>query len=300
MIQSTTCSAVETKTIGVLVCQKFATVPTHVDNKELVPAFERHNLQYKEVVWDDPNVDFRDYDAILVRATWDYIEKRERFLEVMQAIAAACIPLFNPLPTLEWNSNKSYLFDLQSRGIVIIPTCVVSRKTTPSLSKIVQASSEEIFVIKPAVSGGAHRTFRAKAQEVQALYETHYALEEEVLIQPFLEEVTQEGEWSLIFFNGVFSHAVLSKPKDNDFRVQRMHGGTVTLVEPVPEMVVEAAKVVALTKGGIPLYARVDFIRQKNRFLLMELEVIEPALFLKFDPDRAAERFTQALLRVIK
>lgn len=283
----------EVKKIAVLICEKFPRVPTHVDNHELIEPFQQHGLHYEEVIWDDPSINFSQFDAVLVRATWDYIDKRELFLKRMQDIASLGIPLINSLETLEWNSKKDYLLALEEQGIPIIPTRILSKQCEANKERALQEMPATEYIIKPAVSGGAHRTFRTHAEGIQKLYEEHYFSEEEVLIQPFIPEIC-EGEWSLIYFEGNFSHAVLSKPAPNDFRVQRMHGGTVSSATPSQEMKDAARAVLECIPGGIPLYARVDFVRQNDAFLLMELELIEPCLYFKFDA-AAAKRFARYL-----
>ncbi|MCE5317222.1 MAG: hypothetical protein LLG04_07655 [Parachlamydia sp.] len=285
----------EVKKIAVLICEKFERVPTHVDNHELILPFEQHDLQYEEVIWDDPSIDLSQYAAVLVRATWDYIDKREQFLERIRQISSISIPLFNSLETLEWNSKKNYLLDLEKRGVPIIPTRILLKKRDSHVENTIQEMPSKEYIIKPAVSGGAHRTFRTNVDGIQQLYDANYTEEEEVLIQPFIPEIVSEGEWFLIFFEGSFSHAVLSKPAANDFRVQRMHGGTVSSITPSQEILKAARKVLECIPGGIPLYARVDFVRQGDRFLLMELELIEPCLFIKFDFPGAAERFSKVI-----
>jgi len=286
------------KKVAVLICKKFYQVPTHVDNNELLPAFQNNNLKYEAVVWNDANVNWKKYDAILVRATWDYIDHHNQFINVLQTIKEQKIPLFNRYNQLIWNSKKTYLPELAQKGIAILDTQIITRNQTPTISDAIAKLPESpVYVIKPAVSGGAHRTFRVPRESLQELYEKHYGVDEEVILQPFAPEIAH-GEWSLMFFNGEFSHAVLSKPADGDFRVQRMHGGTVTTVNPAPAMIEEAQKVLACVPEGIPLYARVDFVIKDEKNYLMELEIIEPALFLKFDA-RAAERFAHALAQKI-
>lgn len=268
---------------------------THIDNHELIPALAKHNLVYEEVIWDNPHVDWSEYSAILVRATWDYIDKHAHFIETMEHISRLGIPFFNSFDTIKWNSTKDYLNELAQKGIQTFPTLTVSRKTTADVMPLISQKFGNIdLIIKPAISCGAHRTFKTRMDSIQELYENHYALEEHVLIQPFMPEVSIEGEWSLMFFNGEFSHAVLSTPKAGDFRVQRMHGGTVQLVTPAATMIKQAQKVLEAIPQGIPLYARVDFIRRDASYYLMELELIEPALFMKFDP-LAADRFATAI-----
>lgn len=287
-------NARDAKKIAILICEKFNRVPTHVDNHELILPFEQNGMCYEEVIWDEPSIDFSRYDAFLVRATWDYIDKRGLFLERMRLLESMGIPLFNSLEILAWNSHKGYLLDLEKSGVPIIPTRILSQAKEPLVEKILLEIPSKEYIIKPAVSGGAHRTFRAHAEDIQRLYEEHYSLEEEVLIQPFIPGI-MEGEWSLIFFEGRFSHAVLSQPAAGDFRAQRMHGGTVNSASPPQDLVDSAKKALACIPGGIPLYARADFVRHADRFLLMELELIEPSLFLKFDSPGAAKRFARCL-----
>jgi glutathione synthase/RimK-type ligase-like ATP-grasp enzyme len=199
---------------------------------------------------------------------------------------------------VRWNLDKRYLRDLAARGVPIVPTLWIEPGdgTTPeeAVRRIAEAGWPEL-VVKPTVSAGAWRTLRLRREEVGGRLDW---LRESLaagglMAQPFLPEIVREGEHSLLFFDGVLSHAVLKRPRDGDFRVQWAHGGREVPVTPAASTVAEARAVLdAAPSAG--LYARVDGVLRDGRLLLMELEQIEPYLFLGGAPG-SAERFVRAL-----
>ena len=192
---------------------------------------------------------------------------------------------------LRWNADKRYLLALQAQGVDIIPMRVAPGRELQALLTGMQGRD---VVVKPAVSGGAWHTVRGVvgapdfAQAIAAL-----PAELDFLVQDFVPGIVADGEWSLLFFDGRYSHAVIKRPARGDYRVQSQHGGSVEAAEPTPAMIDSAQRVLSATAAlGYPdiAYARVDGVMVDGRFRLMELEVIEPALFLAGRPD-AAERF---------
>ena len=152
--------------------------------------------------------------------------------------------------------------------------------------------------MKPAVSGGAHRTWRASPGEpADEARLSAMAGDGTVLIQPLVDEIERDGEWSLIFFDGRFSHAVIKRPRSGDFRVQKEHGGTVEPIVPSASIIADAARAIAAASaaGETPLYARVDGCVVDGTLMLMELELLEPELFLRTDA-AAGDRLASALL----
>jgi glutathione synthase/RimK-type ligase-like ATP-grasp enzyme len=186
---------------------------------------------------------------------------------------------------------------LQAQGVDIIPMQAVPGRL---LGGVLADCPGRDVVVKPAVSGGAWHTVRGVVgapQFAQALAALPPELD--FLVQDFVPQVADEGEWSLLFFDGRYSHAVLKRPARGDYRVQSQHGGSVEAVEPTTGMIESAERVLAAAANlghGDTAYARVDGVRVDGRFRLMELEVIEPALFLADRPD-AAERFAGVVVR---
>ena len=219
----------------------------------------------------------------------------QRYDEFLAWLDRLPVPTINATPLLRWNSDKRYLLDLASHGVDIVPAQVAP---AADLGMLLAAMAGQDLVIKPTVSGGAWHTVRGTAgdpdfeREVAALPRTL-----DYLVQAFVPEIARDGEWSLLFFDGVYSHAVLKRAASGDFRVQSQFGGSVEAVEP-PAAVLSSAQdalaVVAALGLGDHAYARVDGVMVEGRFRLMELEMIEPALFLAQRPD-AAKRFADVL-----
>lgn len=243
------------------------------------------------IPWRRRGVDWSAYDAVVVRSTWDYQADVGAFLDTLAAIDSAT-RLLNPLDALRWNVDKSYLFDLEARGVAIVPSRKFPSFDGALLEEMWRDHDE--LVVKPTVSANADDTFRlprgASVGDVEAAFDGRAGL-----VQPFLVDVVREGEFSVFAFDGAFSHAILKTPAAGDFRVQEEHGGRLRAI--VPDEALRAAAATAL--AALPddlLYARVDFVRAGDRYVLMEAELIEPSLYFQLD-DAAAERFADALVR---
>jgi len=264
----------------------------HPDDVHLASALARLGIEPVACTWSDPSVDWSGFDAVLIRTTWDYFQRYGEFLQWLQSLP---VPTINDKPLLRWNSDKRYLLELARLGVDIVPARVAPAAGLPEL---LAGMAGQDVVVKPTVSGGAWNTLRGVAgdpgfgQAVAALPATH-----EYLVQAFVPEVARDGEWSLLFFDGDFSHAVLKRAASGEFRVQSQFGGSVDGIEPPAEILASAQQTLAaLARLGFAdhAYARVDGVVVDGRFRLMELEMIEPALFLAQRAD-AAERFAACL-----
>jgi hypothetical protein len=203
--------------------------------------------------------------------------------------------LINELALLQWNMRKSYLRDLESRGADIVPSLWLSGFNGADTAGWFVHHEVDTLIIKPEVGANAQDTFVLRnpvdADTCALLSAAFY--HRNFLVQPFVEGVCQEGEYSLFYFAGRFSHAILKIPSSDDFRTQEEHGADIRSVQPEPALLAAADKVVALLNPQ-PVYVRVDLVRAKDgRFLLMELELIEPSLYFRTD-DAAAARFAEA------
>lgn len=264
------------------------------DDAHLLQACREAGLAAEPHPWDDPGVAWGGFDAVVIRATWDYYVKHEAFLRWLDRLEGLGVPVFNPPPVLRWNSDKGYLPELAAKGVAVVPTRLIERGQSVKLARVLDEEGWDAAVVKPAVSAGAYCTFRTsrrEAPEQQRGFEELLA-RDGVLVQPFVPEVAQ-GEWSLVFLDGAFSHAVVKKPGKGDFRVQEKHGGTVAAAQAKPEHVRQAAAVLAHAPGPL-LYARVDAVVRGGALLLMELEVLEPELFWRAAHGSAA-RFVRVL-----
>ena len=250
------------------------------------------------ISWRTPSVDWRLYDAVVIRSTWDYIADPDAFLAVLAEIGRTGTPLFNSLDLVRWNIRKTYLRDLGQRGVPVVPTIWRERLLPNELVALLDEVGSHEVVIKPVVGLNAHGVFRVNVQsagqQTFADLDSHYA-KRELMVQPFLSHVIREGEFSLFYFNGELSHAILKTPKPDDFRVQEEHGGVIRAIQ-AESGLREAGDAALRALDSVPLYARADFVRANHGdgFWLMELELIEPSLYLRMDVD-APERFAEAL-----
>ena len=269
------------------------------EDARLAAALESVGLQAKRVAWDNPEALARPFAAAVIRATWDYHTRLDAFADALGGLAART-RLVNPWPTVAWNLDKRYLLDLAGRGVPIVPTRVVEPGPLPDLRAIAAAFDADELIAKPTVSGGARDTFRiGPAAFAQPAPELIAAMRRErYLVQPFQASVLAAGEISLVVIAGRVRHAVRKTPKPGDFRVQDDHGGRVLPHLPTPEEVAFAEATVAAVAPQ-PAYARVDAVRDaRGSLALMELELIEPELFLRFSPD-AAPALAEAIAAVV-
>jgi glutathione synthase/RimK-type ligase-like ATP-grasp enzyme len=231
--------------------------------------------------WTEP-FDPSRYAAVMPLLTWGYHFKLPQWLALLDRLEASGVPVLNPVPTLRWNTAKTYLGELASKGAPVVPTLTVDRVTSGLIEEARQRFGSPVVVAKPQVSGGSHETVKlAPGDPLDG------APSGPALIQPFLPAVGEEGELALFYFGGRYSHAVTKVAAPGDFRVQVQFGGVSTPIEPPPEAFAVAEAVLA---AAPPItYARIDMIRSlEGRLALMELEAIEPDLFLEHAPDGGA------------
>ncbi|MGR4862849.1 ATP-grasp domain-containing protein [Caulobacter sp. LARHSG274] len=230
---------------------------------------------------------------ILPLLSWGYHLRSDEWFARLDALEAAGARLANPAAVLRWNTTKTYLAELAGQGAPVVPTRVSDRLTLDDLERARDLFGVEVLVAKPQISGGSQDTVKLGRGDGLDGCPAGPAL-----IQPFLSAVGEEGELSLFYFDGVFSHAVTKVALPGDFRVQPQFGGQVSGVAPEPEAL-HAAEMV-LNAAGTPLtYARVDLIRGLDGTpQLMELEAIEPHLFLDHAHDGGAA-FAQAVVRAL-
>ncbi len=252
------------------------------------------------VPWRSP-VDWNDYDLVYICTPWDYHNDVAAFFEVLERIDASSAMLVNSLELVHWNLEKNYLRDLESRGAGIVPSLFHDAFDERDIAGWFTAHGEDKIVVKPLVGANAdHIVVLANPVPQDVIEELHQTYSSRpFFVQPFMELVVTEGEYSTFFFNGEYSHAILKKPGEGDFRSQEEHGAEILSVEAPQALIDTAHDVVALVEPS-PVYVRADFVRDaKERFLLMELELIEPSLYLRTDPGSAA-RFAKSLVTSIK
>jgi len=247
------------------------------------------------VPWKTAGIDWNQYDAAYICTPWDYPDDPESFLALLESIDESSAILVNDIALVRWTIPKTYLRDLESRGAAIVHSIWYQEFNPEALPGFFEAHQSDRIIVKPVVSTNAHNTFlldRPVPADVVTDLEKTFAARPFV-VQPFMENVQAEGEYSLFFFSSEFSHAILKRPKEEDFRVQEEHGAHIASAEPDRALLETAADLLRLV-DPMPVYARCDFIRgPDNRFLLMELEVIEPSLYLRMDSE-SPRRFARA------
>ena len=238
--------------------------------------------------WTEPG-DLAGFDLIAPLVAWGYHQDPPRWHALLDRLQTERAPVRNPVPLLRWNSDKRYLAELGARGIHVIPTRLVEQLDEAALASARTEFGEEL-VIKPPVSASAYGTHRLGPHDPLPAD----AKGREMLVQPFLRSVAEEGEYSCLLFGGRFSHAIVKRPKTGDYRVQPHLGGT-ELPCPPPEGAIELAQAALAAAPADAAYARVDMVRDnEGRLALIELELIAPALWLQHAPD-GGESFASAL-----
>ena len=245
--------------------------------------------------WTKAN-DFSAFDLVTPLVAWGYPRDCPRWFALLDRLEAEKIRVSNPVSILRWNSDKAYLAELDAAGIPSVPTILSALLDRVALEEARKTFNVETLVVKPPISGGADGTFRLERDDAVP----DSVAGQRMMIQPYLPNIAEEGEYSLFYFAGVLSHCILKRPAKGDFRVQEQYGGqeeAITAPEGALTLAQRAFTATAeITKTQTLAYARVDILRDGDGvFRLMELELIEPSLFLRFAPDAGAA-FAKALV----
>lgn len=258
------------------------------DDRLLQEALTRRGLTSFRVDWADPDIDWSRFRCAVFRTTWNYYERFAEF-SAWLGRAELATRLCNPASTVRWNADKHYLAEIACRWVPVVPSRFLERGSTQTLADVLAETGWNEAIIKPCVSGAARHTYRVNRetvgdhQPILAELLTH----ESMIVQPFQADIAVTGEDSLIVFDGRYSHAVRKVAKPGDFRVQDDHGGTVQKYRPTDEQIALAERAAAVCQP-VPVYGRVDMVRDNDgRLAVMELELIEPELWLRFHPPAA-------------
>lgn len=257
-------------------------------------AFSRISRELIEVVWDSPDERWCRFEAAIVGSTWDYTSMRKRYLAALSHISQQT-KLLNPLEAIIWNTDKSYLQELDNAGTILAPTVWPETASSKTIRALALSSPTGKLLAKPMVGACSER---------QRIF-THddnihvrWIKRERMMLQHFVADIIVEGEKSLVFFGKEFSHAVTKSPAPGDYRVQSLFGGTEARHSP-DAIELEFARRIVSRIPFPTLYARVDIFKLDNaETALMELEISEPYLYLEFAPDECrglADRYLQLL-----
>lgn len=265
---------------------------------DLLPYLQQKGLDITAEIWDDPGVNWKQYDVALLKTPWDYHEKIDAFTNWLAMLDFLGIRLLNDVQTVRWNMDKHYLQEISAAGFSVIPSVFLEQGWQGDLSTIFNTLQTDSIIVKPCVSGGSKNTIVVKLADADSAHGNVVELLRKgaFIAQPLMKEV-QEGEWSYIFFNGKFSHAILKKPAPGDFRVQQIYGGTIETLHPSDEEIAHAYTFAERFTEEC-LYARVDGLMVNGSFMLMELELIEPFLYLSYG-EGAVENYYNALLECL-
>lgn len=263
------------------------------EDELVINALKEKNLSVVKKDWNDSIFDWETTRSILFRSTWDYFDKFELFKKWFNKTKNKCL-MINSTETIEWNIDKHYLLDLQEHQIPIPNSEFIKRGSSIDLSLLIQKKNWNEIVVKPTISGAAKNTYRLKKEEIIQFGPTWEKLiyKEDFIVQEFQNNVISEGEVAMIVIGGKFTHAVLKKAKEGDFRVQDDFGGSIAIYNPSEEMVKLAEKCTRILTP-IPSYARVDIIWDNlGELAVSELELIEPELWFRLNPN-AAQKLAQ-------
>jgi len=251
------------------------------------------------VDWARPDVDWSRFRCAIFRTTWDYFDRFDEFTAWLGR-AEQLTQLCNRPSVVRWNMDKHYLADLEAEGIPVVTSRFIERGTATPLRELLDQSGWKDAIIKPCVSGAARHTYRIdrdNAGEVAPVVERLLATGS-MILQPFMREIVDRGEDTLVVLNGRYSHAVRKVVKSGDYRVQEDYGGTVHDYESTPEQIELAERAMAFCRP-VPPYGRVDMVRDnEGRLAVMELELIEPELWLRNHPP-AALPLAEAIAREV-
>ena len=272
-------------------------VPTHGYPEQWAWAFDvqaealRHaGLTVEAQPWTD-TADVSTFDLVMPLVAWGYNLDYPRWLALLDRAEASGWPMANPVSLLRWNGDKTYLAELGERGIPTVETIAVDALDDAAVASARTQFETSTLIVKPPISASAHGTYRlGSGDSIPA-----NVAGRRMLIQPFQNAIERDGEYSLMLFGGRFSHAIVKRPRAGDFRVQPHVGGIDQPCSP-PEGAIDLAKAALAAAPAPATYARVDMVRANGGDLrIMELELIEPALFLHHSPDGGAA-FASAVL----
>lgn len=261
-----------------------------------VAELRRRGYEVEPLVWSERPANSVTCDVVVLRSVWDYHLDAERFLQWVTSVSQSAI-IFNHPDIVRWNSDKRYIFDLDQAGLPVPRTTMLEAGSEVDLVHALLKLDGNRAVIKPAISASAHETHLIDLDNAFIMQErmTRLLRTRAMLIQEFVPEISTRGEWSLMFFGGAYSHAVRKTPQSGDFRVQSEHGGIHSSENP-QAVVLEVAKRAVSQFAADTLFARIDLVEADSQPLVMEVELIDPELFLA-TASHATARFVDALVQ---
>jgi glutathione synthase/RimK-type ligase-like ATP-grasp enzyme len=275
--------------VGLATAAEFPTLSD--DDRRLCESLQDAGIDAQPVIWSDESVGWDAYDLVVVRSCWDYHRRLDAFRSWIETVETHDVDLWNPAELLRWNLDKSYLGELRAGGVPTVPTVRIEQSSPRTLRSVLRTKGWDDAVVKPTVAATAYRTVRVTLEtattDQQRLEEV--LAHSDALVQPFVPEIQTDGEWSLVYLDGEFSHSVKKYPQSGEYRVQTEFGGRV-VSEPAPRSLVDVGHRALAQLDRRPLYARVDGVETEPGARVMEVELIDPELFFRHSA-AAIERF---------
>lgn len=264
-------------------------------DKKLIPEFAKYNIQAVPTIWDDPEIFWENFDAVIIRNTWDYYTKFPQFVKWLDTLETKEVKVLNDLKIIRKNSHKFYLKDIIEKGFRVIPTIFLNNNSEISDDDLLKYQK---MVLKPAVSAGSYKTEILTEGDLNSENISSKTIVGDWLLQPFLPEIQTEGEISMIFFGNEYSHSIIKKPIEGEFRVQKQFGGKYLPYSPGWELLNELNPVFKVF-GEEFLFGRIDGVMLGGKFHIMEIEMLEPDLYFDFFPEKVA-LFCEKAVEMIK
>lgn len=259
------------------------------DDRLVLPELKKLGIEAHPFIWDNRK-DFEHFDAFIFRSCWNYHRKYSEFLNWLNLLENSGVKVLNPIPVSRWNLHKKYLLELKQMNFPVPETLLIPQGEVPADLKIPASR----IVVKPAISLNGLETTLRNSSDMKGI-ETDLRIilrDRDALLQAFVPEIQSFGEVSLIFFNGIFSHAVRKVSASGEFRVHQEYGGSRLPYSPEGHILEGAEKLISL-KPDL-LYSRVDMAIVGDSYQLIEWEIIDPMLYLGSFPD-ASRKFAEAI-----
>jgi glutathione synthase/RimK-type ligase-like ATP-grasp enzyme len=271
------------------------------DERPVLAALAARGVVGRPIAWTEGVSALAGCDAVVLRSCWNYHLHEAAFRAYLSDLDDVDVPVFNPPATLRWNLDKRYLLELEAAGLDVLPTRCVARGDARELAAVFAETGWSEAVVKPVISASGWETWRvtraeADTPDIRARWSAAVA-RHDLLVQLFAPEILDEGEWSFVFLGGELSHCVLKRPAGDEFRVQAEYGGSKLRVDPPARLLARARDVLDACPGRA-LYARVDGLRRAGTWQVMEVELIDPALYLTQAPD-VVPRWADVLAQVV-
>ena len=261
------------------------------DDRRLIDALRSRGVEAMPLAWSD-DVDWGAFDVAVLRSTWDYVDRLPEFLRALERIEGSGCRVRNPRDAVTWNSDKRYLEDLSEWGVPVVPVIRTTVSDPDGAVRAVAAAGWPDLVVKPTVGVGGSGVIRLPAT---GLADHLRAVGEPMLVQPFAAAVADEGEFSYVVIGGEVTQVLRKRPAAGDFRAHGIYGGSVEAHAPSPDDLGAIRRMYARLPFDLD-YARIDVLRHEGRLAVLELELIEPILYLALAPS-AGERLADAVLR---